>query len=541
MNLKQSMSVRRKTRRQTHRPRAGRRCGQWGDRAGAGGWHEDSEGVRNAKELAKIRRSAGRADPGGTVEPGKRLREAGAALRPGAMGGSRPGTGDAAAPKRVRRGDRRSLGRSEKRQAAAILNVHLPSLAGRRRRLRSWGRRLISASVVAVLILLAVGVARLWLRHGLVHSEHFQLTELEVSGDGWRDAAWVRATLGLGAQTPLLDLDLAEIERRLEADPGVIRARLQRELPGRLRVDLEERHPLAWLEAPALGLRPLSATGGLLLDAAGHAWRPQQLRPEWVDLPVVVSARLERLPEDGRLDDRALGQSLELIRLLQAEPGLDPALHPQRVRLIDEPGGRPAFRVEVTTLDRQQLLFSLDPLLSGSLAGQCRLLAEVAAELAERGETIERLNLCQRRELAVVLRGRAGSRVQQRTGAGGPSLQEALDLAALEAVDGQEDSEQAYAGARVSREPVAGQALDESLAAANGVPAADRTDAAAVVEAGLAAAPAASGAEPVPTAPPPFSPMAAAEPALARSPQTVAAGQRFQEDLRSILTLSAAH
>lgn len=412
-----------------------------------------SRSSRRPARNARSARATGR-------EPGRRGRRAAGKNRLKAL--------EVTDPQRVVRGDRRRLQRCEKRQAAAILSVHLPSLAARRQRLQTWGRRLVSAGVGLVLILLTVGVTRLWLRHGVVHSEHFQLADMEVVSDGWRDAAWVRETLGLGPATPLLDLDLAEARQRLEAEAGVVRARLQRELPNRLRVEIQERHPVAWLEAPALGLRPLSATDGLLLDAQGFGWRPRHLRPEWADLPVVSSARLDQLPDNGQLEERSLRQSLELIALLNTQPGLEPGLLPQQLRLIEERGGRPAFRIEATTRARQRLLFSLDPLLSGSLAEQCQRLVKVSEGLAKRGETLERLNLCQRRQLAVVLRGGEGSVLREVAAEADLPLQQTLDLAALEAVEGQEAAEADYSEALAQVPPAAGQPLADTLAAAMG-------------------------------------------------------------------------
>lgn len=117
---------------------------------------------------------------------------------------------------------------------------------GRRRR-----RRLnVLLTLVAVAVWALVG-----LRSGLLDVDRVQ-----VSGTEQTPVAEVRAALGAGRGTPMIDVDPGPAEARLEALPWVATARVQRLWPGTVRVVLTERtavaaapHPQGWAELDAAG------------------------------------------------------------------------------------------------------------------------------------------------------------------------------------------------------------------------------------------------------------------------------------------------
>lgn len=76
-------------------------------------------------------------------------------------------------------------------------------------------------------------------------SERFTIAEVELRGAEQVSAGEVRARLGDLAGRHVFPASLARAEARIEAHPWVESARVRRDLPSRIRVDVREREPAA--------------------------------------------------------------------------------------------------------------------------------------------------------------------------------------------------------------------------------------------------------------------------------------------------------
>lgn len=90
----------------------------------------------------------------------------------------------------------------------------------------------------------------------------FQVRRVEFAGLRYGSPRATLAALRIPRSLSVFD-DLTPIERRAKALPGVDRARVGRRLPATLRVDLEEREPVA-LTPTAGAMRLIDARGRLL-------------------------------------------------------------------------------------------------------------------------------------------------------------------------------------------------------------------------------------------------------------------------------------
>jgi len=163
---------------------------------------------------------------------------------------------------------------------------------------------------MGVLILVALG--------GLIGAQ-FWKRDLKVAGvktEGNRilSAAEIQrlAQVPMGAR--LFDVDLAVIKRRVLKNPFVREAAVQRDLPDRISIRIEEREPIAALSGSSL----------LYLDAEGMVLPP--VRSEQVfDLPVITGA----IQDQDRVPGRTVtGKSLQdALQLLRAALELDENLY----------------------------------------------------------------------------------------------------------------------------------------------------------------------------------------------------------------------
>jgi len=157
-----------------------------------------------------------------------------------------------------------------------------------------------SAASIGWLVVLALGVivaARQW----LVTTPYFTLREVRVEGATHRSREHYQSVAALEKGKNVLALDLAEVRRRLMAEPWVEDAVVVRRLPGRVDVTLREREPLAVvaLEEP------------YLVTATGNVFKAVEAE-ELVDRPVVTGLTTEALADPSGRGRELLRRALDL-------------------------------------------------------------------------------------------------------------------------------------------------------------------------------------------------------------------------------------
>ena len=236
----------------------------------------------------------------------------------------------------------------------------------------------IAGSVVAAgLVLAALAVAGAAAAHALQHSRFLAVSDVTVVGARRLSEAAVRAAAGIGPETSLLALDAAAVARRLEALPGVRRARVVRHLPGRVTLLIEEREPYALVNLGAAG--GADASGLVWIDADGYLVGLER-HGATPSLPVLSGveppARGDRQPIGDRLH-----AGLALLRAAQRA------------------GGRLAARISEIDLERPggPVLYTVDgtAVWLGSEGWEERLarLDVVLGELEDHGERVESVDL----------------------------------------------------------------------------------------------------------------------------------------------------
>jgi len=152
-----------------------------------------------------------------------------------------------------------------------------PRQRTRARRVRRGplGRSLVAMHVAAVAI---IGFIVLWFGYSRVMaSSHLKVSRVEVRGGHFLSEGEVRELLGPAVGENILSLDIDGLKKRLRASPWVADAAVQRTLPDTLRVEIDERAPVALAEVDTLYLMD---EHGTLIELYGP-------RTAAFDLPVV--------------------------------------------------------------------------------------------------------------------------------------------------------------------------------------------------------------------------------------------------------------
>ena len=181
-----------------------------------------------------------------------------------------------------------------------------PARRTRVRRRGPLGRTLLAlqSAVVAAAAVAAMGAA--YAR--VMGSERLKVARVDVRGTRFLSEGEVRELLGPAVGENILRLDIEGLKARLRASPWVARAAVVRTLPDTLRVEIDERVPLALAELDRL----------YLVDAEGALIEIYGPRTSGFDLPI-VRGLLGVDAETRRGRTRAAGELLADLGELSAE------------------------------------------------------------------------------------------------------------------------------------------------------------------------------------------------------------------------------
>jgi cell division protein FtsQ len=190
--------------------------------------------------------------------------------------------------------------------------AHQRHPARRRRRLRRT-LRVAGLALTTVLAVAALGVTAVAAAHAVRSTPLLGIRRVEVLGGRRVSEPAVLAAARIEPGLNLLALDVDGVVDRVEALPGVRRARVLRHLPDRVVVAIEEREPFALVNVggPRSGL--------YWVDADGYLVGPER-RPGAPSSPVVSGVELPSEAADHPVGDR-LHTGLALLRAVQRAGG----------------------------------------------------------------------------------------------------------------------------------------------------------------------------------------------------------------------------
>jgi len=169
---------------------------------------------------------------------------------------------------------RRNLRRNERQRQRDVRRARLRTAVERRQ--ARHGSLWWIPWCAGLLILLGGSILTITMRPSLhaqwqqfVRAETFQLRTVEVQGVDRRFAQQIVALLGIPSGTPLIDLDVQELGRRLLEQPEVARVRLMRLPPAHLLIAVDKRIGLALAELP-------ERTSPYLVDYEGRPYAVAQ-------------------------------------------------------------------------------------------------------------------------------------------------------------------------------------------------------------------------------------------------------------------------
>ena len=259
-------------------------------------------------------------------------------------------------------------------------------------RARRWRRLLKWAAATAVVAALAASsrqaVARYFWQNPELRLAH--AADIRTNGTLTHDEILRHA--GLSEQTHLYDVDLRAARERLEALPNVRQASVGRELPGKLVIAVEERHPVMWVtsEKPRLrGYTSDATLGGRLIDEEGHLFLCTEVSADLLALPALNLHKLNHTQPGAYLATPQVRASLDLLRRLRdtlGPKGLD-------VKEINAPND---WSLVVKLSDDLTVTFGYD-----DVDAQFERLMRIVSIAREKNKRLRTVNLLPRKNVPV--------------------------------------------------------------------------------------------------------------------------------------------
>jgi hypothetical protein len=258
---------------------------------------------------------------------------------------------------------------------------------------------------LALVVMVGVGVA---LGFGwqklFVENKEFVIRKVEIHQPGGEETRFlthgrlVKKT-GLDLEKTIFAVDTGELAEALAALPEISSAKVNRRLPGTLKIEVTERVPIAWLACDSLGIEGCDRAAGLLVGSDGVPFRCDSVKL-WEfakKLPVVSVEQADEgaIREGEALEHRGLSFALDLVKLankIQAE-SQRPALVRVKDEILLEMVTRSGVIATMSYYDQEE---------------QLQRLAKLTLHAQRKKQELDRVNLIPRRFVPVHYKDRNG-------------------------------------------------------------------------------------------------------------------------------------
>jgi cell division protein FtsQ len=214
----------------------------------------------------------------------------------------------------------------------------------------------------------------------------YAVRNIDVTTDGklTRDTILKTADVTEGAN--IFQVNLLQLQERLRSLPQVEESRVQRVLPNKLAISIQERRPVAWVVGSD-GVPP-TFENAFLVDRRGILLKPKGSAPEYAGLPVILGVETSSLVAGQALDKEEVKAALELLR--DAAEILQTRLQIQSIDVSKE------YCLVVTDKQRSVVTFGTD-----DLVVQLRRLERLMNYCEKNSKELQTANLLVQRNIPV--------------------------------------------------------------------------------------------------------------------------------------------
>ena len=289
--------------------------------------------------------------------------------------------------KTVRKQNKRaSTSRQRKSQHLLDVKVRAKNVAARRT------QKLFLTICAIVLIASVLGGIAFGAKHALnalfFANPDYTLKTIDVTSDGTLSRETILKAARVDQGQNIFSIELPKVQQRLAALPQVEDSRVERILPNKVVITVQERRPVAWVVPPDATTGSFNFEDAYLVDRRGILLKTKSLAAEYLGLPLIVGVDTSNCQEGQPLELDEVKAALDLIRasseILQAR---------FQIQSIDV---SKKYCLIVTDKQRASITFSSD-----DIEWQLRRLETVLSYCDQNSRELQTANLMAQRNVPV--------------------------------------------------------------------------------------------------------------------------------------------
>ena len=206
------------------------------------------------------------------------------------------------------------LSTTKQRKQQHLLDVKVRSNKFRQQRNR---KVLLGLCKVVLFVSVVAGIyygGRECLNRLLWQNADYNLTNIEIHSDGTLSREQILAATRIREGGNIFHVNIDRARESLGQLPQVEHAEIERTLPNKISITINERRPVAWLVSKA-SEDPTASDDAFLIDRKAALIKTKKLLPEYFHLPVISGFSTENLEAGQIVNAVEVRASLELIRL----------------------------------------------------------------------------------------------------------------------------------------------------------------------------------------------------------------------------------
>ena len=215
--------------------------------------------------------------------------------------------------KRLRKQNKRaSTSRQRKRQHLLDVKIRAKNVAARRTQsvlLTVCGFILIASVLGGI----AFGAKRI-LNALFFANADYTVKTIEVTSDGNLTREAILRATDVAEGRNIFSISLPKVQEELGSLPQVEESRIQRILPNKLVISVQERRPVAWVVPPDTNVASFNFENAYLVDRRGILLRTKSLAPEYLGLPLIIGVDISNCQAGQPLEQDDVKAALDLIR-----------------------------------------------------------------------------------------------------------------------------------------------------------------------------------------------------------------------------------
>ena len=182
--------------------------------------------------------------------------------------------------------------------------------------MRTRGALLVFAGLISIVTLLA-GIAfgaKRAVNALFFSNPDYALKTIDVTTDGNLTREAILRAAGISEGDNIFAIDLPKVRAGLAALPEVEDSRVQRILPNKFTMSIQERRPVAWVVPAESNIESFNFENAFLVDERGILLKTKSLAPEFLGLPLILGIDTSNCQAGQPLEQDEAKAALDLIR-----------------------------------------------------------------------------------------------------------------------------------------------------------------------------------------------------------------------------------